>query len=312
VYNALMAVDKDLQPKLRTRKYVVIKPNFVNTVNQLAGSHVDAARGILDYLAERFKGPVVIAESSAGNTQQGFDNFKFTALPAEYKSQKVQLIDLNAEAKFERITVLDKDLHIVPMRLAARLLDPDAFVISSAMLKTHNTAIASLSIKNMVLGAPLHEAPGEMPRWNEKRKFHVGLRMTHYNMLLTAQRLAPSWGASVIDGYEGMEGNGPSSGTPVASRLALASADFVATDRVAAECMGIDPEWMGYVKYCGNLHLGQFDPAKIDVIGAKVADVKKTYRMHADIEQELDWRGPMTELPFNLGWVTPVGDERLA
>jgi uncharacterized protein (DUF362 family) len=312
VYNALMAVDKDLQPKLKTRKYVVIKPNFVSTVNQLAGSHADAARGILDYLAERFKGPVVIAESSAGNTQQGFDNFKFTALPAEYKSLKVQLIDLNAEAKFERITVLDKDLHIVPMRLAARLLDPDAFVISTAMLKTHNTAVASLSIKNMVLGAPIHEAPGEMPRWNEKRKFHVGLRMTHYNMLLTAQRLAPSWGASVIDGYEGMEGNGPSSGTPVASRLALASADFVATDRVAAECMGIDPEWLGYVKYCGNLHLGQFDPAKIDVIGAKVADVKKAYRMHADIERELDWQGPMTELPFNLGWVTPVGDERRA
>ena len=241
VYDALMAVDKDLQPKLRTRKYVVIKPNFVNTVNQLAASHVDGVRGILDYLSERFKGPVVIAESSAGNTQQGYENFKFTALPAEYKKQQVQLIDLNAEAKFERITVLDKDLHIVPIRLAARLLDPEAFVISSAMLKTHNTAIASLSIKNMVLGAPLHNAPNETTRWNEKRKFHVGLRQTHYNMLLTAQRLAPSWAASVLDGHEGMEGNGPNSGTPVASRLAIASADFVATDRVAAQCMGIDP-----------------------------------------------------------------------
>ena len=247
VYNALMAVDKDLQPKLRTRKYVVIKPNFVNTVNQLAASHVDGVRGILDYLSERFKGPVVIAESSAGNTLQGYENFKFTALPAEYKKQQVQLIDLNAEAKFERIAVLDKDLHIVPMRLAARLLDPEAFVISSAMLKTHNTAIASLSIKNMVLGAPLHNAPNETTRWNEKRKFHVGLRQTHYNMLLTAQRLAPSWGASVIDGYEGMEGNGPNSGTPVPSRLAIASADFVAADRIAAQCMGIDPEWLGYV-----------------------------------------------------------------
>jgi len=251
VYNALMAVDKDLQPKLRTRKYVVIKPNFVSTVNQLAANHVDAVRGILDYLSEHFKGPVVIAESSAGNTMQGFENFKFTTLPAEYKQQQVQLIDLNAEAKFERIAVLDKDLHIVPMRLAARLLDPEAFVISSAMLKTHNTAIASLSIKNMVVGAPLHNAPNETTRWNDKRKFHVGLRQTHYNMLLTAQRLAPSWGASVIDGYEGMEGNGPGSGTPVPSRLAIASADFVATDRVAAQCMGIDPEWMGYVKYCG-------------------------------------------------------------
>src|SRR5208337_2313297 len=136
---------------------------------QLAGSHADAARGILDYLSARFKGPVVIAESSAGNTRQGFENFKFTALPAEYKKLQVQLIDLNAEAKFERITVLDKDLHIVPMRLAARLLDPEAFVISSAMLKTHNTAVASLSIKNMVLGAPLHQAPKETVRWNDKR-----------------------------------------------------------------------------------------------------------------------------------------------
>jgi len=305
VYDALMAVDKDLQPKLRTRKYVVIKPNFVNTVNQLAASHADAMRGILDYLSERFKGPVVIAESSAGNTQQGYDNFKFTALPAEYKKQQLQLIDLNVEAKFERITVLDKDLHIVPMRLAARLLDPEAFVISSAMLKTHNTAIASLSIKNMVLGAPLHNAPNETTRWNEKRKFHIGLRMTHYNMLLTAQRLAPSWGASVIDGYEGMEGNGPNSGTPVPSRLAIASADFVAADRIGAQCMGVDPEWMGYVKYCGELHLGQFDESKIEVIGAKVADVKKAYRMHPDIDRELQWQGPMTELPFNLGWVTP-------
>ena len=305
VYAALMAVDQDLQPKLRTRKYVVIKPNFVNTVNQLAASHADCMRGILDYLSERFKGPVVIAESSAGNTQQGFDNFKFGALPAEYKRKQVQLIDLNAEAKFERIAVLDQDLHIVPIRLAARLADPEAFVISAAMFKTHNTVIASLSIKNMVLGAPLHQAPGETTRWNEKRKFHVGLRMTHYNMLLTAQRLAPSWGASVIDGYEGMEGNGPNSGTPVPSRVAVASADFVAADRIAAECMGIDPEWLGYVKYCGAMQLGQFDVGKIDLLGPKIAEVVKAYRMHPDIERELLWRGPMTEMPFNLGWVRP-------
>ena len=305
VFEALMAVDQDLQPVLRTRKYVVIKPNFVNTVNQLAASHVDAMRGILDYLSERFHGPVVIAESSAGNTQQGYENFKFTALPAEYKKKQLRLIDLNAEAKFERIALLDQDLHIVPVRLAARLLDPEAFVVSAAMLKTHNTAIATLSIKNMVLGAPLHYAPNETPHWNEKRKYHVGLRQTHYNMLLTAQRLAPTWGASVIDGYEGMEGNGPNSGTPVPSRLAIASADFVAADRVAAQCMGIDPEWMGYVKYCGELQLGQFEESKIEVIGEKIADVKKPYRMHPDIGKELMWQGPMTEVPFNLGWVTP-------
>lgn len=308
-YLALKAIDKDLQAKMKARKYVIIKPNFVNTVNQLAASHADTMRGILDYLAERSKLPVVIAESSAGDTKQAYENFKYGALTSEYRRQQLKLIDLNDEAKFERIALLDADLHIVPCRISARLVDPEAFVISSAMLKTHNTVIASLSIKNMVLGAPLHQATGETPRWNEKRKYHVGLRQTHYNMMVTAQRL--NWGASLVDGYEGMEGNGPNSGTPVRSRIALASTDFVSVDRVAAETMGINPEWLGYVKYCGQLGLGQFDPAKIEVIGAKVADVKKPYRLHPDIDRELQWQGPMTELPFNLGWTRALGYDHL-
>ena len=80
------------QPKLKRKKYVLIKPNNVTTTNQLGATHADALRGILDYLAPRFKGPVIIAESSAGNTMQGFDNFKYPALTKEYK--KVSLLDL--------------------------------------------------------------------------------------------------------------------------------------------------------------------------------------------------------------------------
>jgi uncharacterized protein (DUF362 family) len=309
VYSSLKSIDKELQAKMKGKRYVIIKPNFVNTVNQLAASHVDCMRGILDYLSHSFKGPVAIAESAAGNTLQGFDNFKYGALASEYRKQQIKLIDLNDEAKFERVALLDADLHIVPCRIAARLVDPEAFVISAAMLKTHNTVVASLSIKNMVLGAPLHQANKETTRWNEKRKYHVGLRQTHYNMMVTAQRL--NWGASVVDGWEGMEGNGPNSGTPVASRIALASTDYVSVDRVAAETMGINPDWLGYVKYCGQLGLGQFDGKKIDVIGPKVAEVKKSYRMHPDIERELQWQGPMTELPFNLGWTRALGDDRV-
>lgn len=308
VYDALKAIDRDLQVKMKDKRYAVIKPNFVTTNNQLGGSHADAMRGILDYLSERFRGPVVIAEASAGDTHQGFENYRFNALASEYPKQHVQLIDLNQEARFEHIPLLDADLHIVPCRIAARLVDPEAFVISSCMLKTHNTVIATLSIKNMVLGAPLHSAPGETPRWSEKRKFHVGVRQTHYNMMVAAQRL--NWGVSLIDGFEGMEGNGPTDGKPVASRIALASTDCVSADRIAAETMGIDPEWLGYVKYCGQVGLGQFDAAKIDVIGAKVADVKKQYKMHPEIERELRWQGPLTELPSNIGWLHPISVDR--
>jgi uncharacterized protein (DUF362 family) len=176
-------------------------------------------------------------------------------------------------------------------------------VICSAILKTHNAVVVTLSVKNMVLGAPLHSAPGETPRWSDKRKYHTGIRQTHYNMFLTAQRMQPYWGAALIDGFEGMEGNGPSVGTPVASRIAIASTDFIAADRVAVETMGVNPDWLGYLRYCAQVGLGQYDLAKIDVVGASIAEVRKPYRLHQDIERELRWMGPMDDLPPKLGFL---------
>jgi uncharacterized protein (DUF362 family) len=301
IHDALAAIDDQVRPKLAQKKYVVIKPNNVSTVNPLAATHADALRGILDYLAPRFKGPVVIAESSAGDTLEGYHNFGYDKLVTEFRAQRVSLLDLNREAKYETIPLVTYDLHIVPVRLAARLLDPDAFVICAAITKTHNTVVVTLSVKNMTLGAPLHHAPGETPRWNDKRKYHVGIRQTHYNMLLTAQHMQPHWGATVIDGFEGMEGNGPSSGTPVPHRIALASTDFIAADRVAVETMGVNPDWVGYLRYCDQVGLGHYDLAKIDVAGETIAAVRRTYRLHADIERELEWMGPMKELPPSIG-----------
>ncbi len=216
---------------------------------------------------------------------------------------RVSLVDLNEEAKFEVLPVLDENMHLTPVRLAARLLDPEAFVMCAAILKTHNVTVATMSIKNMTLGAPLHQAPKETARWNDKRKYHAGVRQTHYNMMLTAQKMRPHFGVALIDGYEGMEGNGPASGTPVPSRLAIASTDFIAADRVGVETMGIDAKWLGYLLFCWQSGLGQYDLEKIDVAGETIASVRRAYRLHNDIERELQWMGPMKDVP--IIWFSP-------
>lgn len=301
VCDALVAIEDQILPVLKTKKYVVIKPNIVNTNNQLASTHVDSLHGIMDFLAPRFKGPVVIAESAAGYTPEGYEHFHYADTIKEHKPLQVSMVDLNEEARFQTHTILNGDLHAVPVRLAARLLDPDAYIICSAILKTHNTVIATLSIKNMALGAPLHHAPKESKRWNDKRLYHGGVRQTHFGILMTAQRLQPCWGATVIDGYEGMEGDGPNNGTPVPSRVAIASTDYIAADRVGVEAMGMDASWIGYLQFCGQAGLGQVDLAKIDIRGAKLAEVARKYKMHADIERELRWMGEMKEVPEKLG-----------
>jgi uncharacterized protein (DUF362 family) len=301
VTESLVAIDDQIRPVLKTKKYVLIKPNALGT------THVDALRGILDYLAPRFKGPVVIAESSTGDTTQWMEKAGFPELLKEYNNHsrlKVSLVDLNEEAKYVVQSLLDYHLHVVPARLAARLFDPDAYILGSACFKVHNIAVVTLSIKNMVLGAPLHQTRAEAKAgktWLDKRRYHAGIRQSLYNIYLTAARMQPFWGATVIDGYEGRENSGF-----VASKVAIASTDYVAADRVGAEAMGVNHEWLGWLKYCGESGVGQWDLAKIDLRGKRLEEVRKEYRLHPDIDLQLRWMGPMEELPPTLGWLTPI------
>jgi uncharacterized protein (DUF362 family) len=293
---ALTAVDDRIRPLLKRRKYVLIKPNFVSAQRQLAATHADAIRGILDYLAPRYKGPIVIAEASRESTLQGYETFLYNRLPGEFKSQKVQLVDLNEEGRIQPFQIVDANLHFAPVRLAARLFDPDAFVISSAMPKAHNYVVATMSVKNMAMGAPLHSGRKEATAWQDKPKYHAGYRQMHMNLALTAKALHPQWGVAVIDGFEGMENDGPVNGTPISHKVAIASTDFIAADRVGLEVMGVNPEWVGYLNYCAAAGLGRFDLAQIEMRGdAQIDAVKKTYKLHSQVKRQLEWLGPLKQ-----------------
>ena len=44
------------------------------------------------------------------------------------------------------------------------MVEPGTFVVSAAMPKTHNYVVATLSIKNMVIGSALHSLDASGPR----------------------------------------------------------------------------------------------------------------------------------------------------
>jgi uncharacterized protein (DUF362 family) len=295
IYEALVAVDAQVLAGLKRKKYVLIKPNLTSVTNQVASTHVDTIAGILDYLGPRFKGKVVVAEASSADTLAAFENLKYAQLATEFKSFDVQLIDLNREAKFQVVPLIDTNVRPMPIRMAARLFDPDAFIVCCAIPKTHETAIATMTVKNMAMGAPLR-SPDNNPRWSDKSKLHEGLHQTHYNWTLAAVRLQPFWGAGVVDGLVGMEGTGPVNGTPIQHGVAMASTDYIAVDRVAAESMGLDANQLAYLRYCEQMGLGNFDLGKIDVVGEKIADVKKSYKPHPFTEPNRRLLGPLSAM----------------
>jgi hypothetical protein len=48
------------------------------------------------------------------------------------------------------------------------------------------------------------------------------------------------------------------------------------------------------------------------VLGARIADVKRKYRTHVDVDRMLEWRGPMLDLPGNLGRNRGLSEEDLS
>lgn len=296
VYQALVAVDDQIRPALKRKKYVLLKPNTVAVNYQLGSTHADALRGILDYLSERYRGPVVIGDSSKDCTWDAYENFGYNRVVAEYRGMKTSFVDFNEDPRPLVQEIVDRDLHLTQVRLASRLFDPDAFVLGCALLKAHDNVVATLSVKNLVMAAPLHNPRNETRKWHDKARYHQGYRQIQMNLALTAKRMRPHWGATVIDGFEGMEGEGPLKGTPVASRAAIASTDLVAADRIGVECMGVNPAWPGYLQYCCDAGLGQYDLAKIDLRGnARIADVRRTYKLHPRIDRQIEWMGPLSK-----------------
>ncbi len=281
-------------------RLVVIKPNNVSIDIQLSATHADCLEGILEFLKSIGKADnAVIAESAAnGPTMEGFANFGYTRLAAKYG---IKLIDLDQQ-ETRRVFVFDeKDFRPHPVRMSRMLLDRKNFIISAAKLKTHDRVVATLSLKNVVFGAPVKD-PGF--RWGKRGRpgaktdkpiaHGSGTYGINYNLFALAERLRPD--LAVIDGYDGMEGNGPTRGKPVDHRVCLAAADWLAADRTALELMGIELAKVGYLSYCAQAGMGEGSLERIEIVGEPLERHLRTYRLHDNVQKQLTWMTP----PQNL------------
>jgi uncharacterized protein (DUF362 family) len=290
IFEALKRIEPDVRRGLAGKKNVLIKPNMVVVKNQLTATHADCLEGILEFLSPIFKGEVIVAESPASNSAtEGFDNYGYYRLQKTYK---VRFVDMDAEGSVIR-HIADGRYRPQPVRFSRMLLDPDTYIISSAVMKTHDRAIVTLSLKNLLVAGVLKDvgfkwSPGTQAR-SDKWLVHGGKsnEAIHYNLFSLAQLVRPN--LSVIDGFTGMEGNGPVNGTAVEHRVAVASTDWLAAERVAVDLMGFEFAKVGYLTFCAAAGMGKSELSQIEVLGGNPADLARKYRPHDNVEQQYKW-----------------------
>ncbi len=138
----------------------------------------------------------------------------------------------------------------------------------------------------------------ELPRFafmarearSHKMRMHQSYPVLHLNLFMMAhQGLMPH--VSIIDGWEAMEGDGPTDGTRVDWRLAAASTDALAADAFVADLMGYPIGEVGYLYYCYLAGLGQGDVNRLKVEGNLIPEtVRRRFRPHRLIQNQRRWR----------------------
>lgn len=277
VNESLRLIKDDLASKLSDKKTIVIKPNFVTVYNQLAATHVDAVRAVLDMIARLSNRAVTVAEGAAmGSTKEGFKKYGYYNLQKKFN---LCFVDLNQDA-FRLVEIFVASLKPLKLKVAKTILDSE-FRISVAPMKTHDTVVVSLALKNMLVGS--------LCGIKAKTSIHQSYYAINQILFKLAQIIPPH--LSIIDGFIAMEGDGPTHGVPVEMGVAVCSTDFLAADIVAAHLMGFDIDQIGYLYYCKKAKLGEGDLSKMEIVGnVTLEECRREFRPHSTFQSQLAWR----------------------
>lgn len=148
-----------------------------------------------------------------------------------------------------------RQFHVARAVLAARAL------VNLPKLKTHGLATLTGALKNVF---------GVIPGFR-KAEYHV----THpdlegFSRMLADLNALVRSSLVVMDAIQGMEGNGPRAGTPVAVGLLIVSDDPVAVDAVACRIAGIDPARVPLLAMAEEAGVGHAGSARIELRGDPV------------------------------------------
>lgn len=278
---ALDRIDDQIESAAQDHDRVLLKPNLVAPRRALACTHVDAVETAIEFFEDHGITEFTVAGSSAHDTEEGFRKYDYYDLQDDHD---VEFVNLN-QSNYREIT-LDYEPNPIEVRVAEPLIDDATFLVSLAKLKSHDTVVATLTIKNILMGSLLKDDQA-----NDKRRMHQSYEAINHYLSILADTVYPDLG--VIDGYRGMEGNGPVEGDPVESRLAIASLDPLAADYVGLKCMDIDPADVGYLTYLADKGRGAYSDDDITVLGESVSDCVKSYRLHDTVDDQLSWKPGM-------------------
>lgn len=239
--NVIEALGKlDLSPLKNKR--ILIKPNVGRIAPPEAGynTHPEAVAAIIEILNRLGVETIAIGESPIVGVDvfEAFKRAGFTVMAARYG---VELIDFNSKPPV--VKQIQNPRILSETKICQQVYDFDV-LISVPVAKTHMHTGVTLGIKNLKGCLYRHEKVRYHQLEYLKKVYPEKTLDSAISDLATV--LMPT--LTVIDGYIGMEGLGPSGGKPIKSDFAVASFSAMGADAVACKLMGLNAKDIPHLK----------------------------------------------------------------
>ena len=249
VYNAVKSsidllggMEKFVSPGMK----VLLKPNLLTTAlpDEAVTTHPEVIRAV-GRLVRMSGGTVRIGDAPGGYGKNIDEIFDMSGLRRIAAEERFELVRFNTASFADGIPI------------AKDVLDAD-IMISIPKIKTHCVTVMTGAIKNTfgtVTGLHKAECHSKAPKEEDLAK------------ILVKVHSMTKPGLTVVDGIVGMEGDGPSGGTPRGVNVVMAGVDSVAIDACIARIMGLNPLDVVVTKMACEAGLGVADLSKIEVLG---------------------------------------------
>jgi uncharacterized protein (DUF362 family) len=174
-------------------------------------------------------------------------------------------VDLNLEP-VTKIVISHPVSKLSSLYLPKVIMSAD-LLVSMPKLKTHHWVGATLSMKNL-----FGVVPGAVYGWPKNVLHWAGIDES----IVDLYRTVPTH-FSIVDGIDGMEGNGPIQGSRKHAGVIVAGSDLIAVDAACCGVMAIDPR---KIRYLAMADAGsRADLTAIEHIGEPIQSVRTPFAL---------------------------------
>ncbi len=275
------------QTDVRGRK-VLVKPNYTSDSHMLANTLPSALDTVLQEINAHDPDQLTVAEGSTSAFLHG----KTTKSALEHfgaweviQNNKASFIDLNQPEEsflFDVETSRGAD----QVRINPVYHDYD-ILVSLTLPKSHDYAMITGALKNFAMAFVFPQdrmkIPGLKKHAGDPAEYLESVKLINRNLARLMEQVKPD--ISVIDGFVGMEGDGPIMGTAVDCGWALSSDEPLLCDCVLARLMGLDPAKVGYLNYLLEKHPISPDAA----LDARISSLIRVFKLHTAAAVQVKW-----------------------